>query len=217
VGVLALVAAALALVGPVWTLSLQGASFENQLSSTTSFGLLGWMSTGIVSGPGGPLPNTTTVASGSYASLPLMGTVVTIAALLTGGAAVADGGVVILVIDSGKRPALRRAAMALGLVAFALLLASAITVATQLPGAASQDPVGCSVYVCPKPPLSFVGFWGSSEFPFAHGGETATWGAGWGWYAGLAAALLMLAELVLLLVPSRCSPRALDELKRRGH
>ncbi len=91
---------------------------------------------------------------------------------------------------SGSRPRLRRWGALLGLLAFVLALVALLYVLVLLPGAATQD-IGA-------PAILYSGFWGSGDYSFMHGGATVTWGAGWAWYALMAAAVLSLIGVIVL-------------------
>jgi hypothetical protein len=105
-------------------------------------------------------------------------------------------GMVVLAARTDPRPNFQRLAVLLGVLAFALVLAAPLYVMVRLPNAVYQDTLAGlpkDVFLGPS-----VGFWGSNSSSTALVRSSATWGAGWGWYAAVAAAVLFLIAGIVL-------------------
>lgn len=124
----------------------------------------------------------------SYPYPPNIAGVFLVAATLTTLAALSGVSMVAVMVVSASRPRFRRWGILLGIAAFVLALAALAYVTSRLQGALSQDGLFAD---------SFPGFWGSMALGGA-GSTTVTWGAGWAWYAVLAAALLFLIGSIVL-------------------
>lgn len=176
-------------LGPWWSFSAQGSfgpantwtnAAELRLLSGTVTSRQTWSCC---------FPNSTAVVMTTYAAEPSVGTVLDVASWLSGIALLSGAGMVALATLTNPRPSRRKLAPSLGILAGALLVAAALYVMIQLPGAAVQD----GIAIGPT-----TGFWGSTAFEGLHGGGTASWGAGWCWYGILVAAGLFLVGAIVL-------------------
>ncbi len=84
-----------------------------------------------------------------------------------------------------------------GILALVLMLVALLYVMGQLPVAVNLG-LNRVIGSHGMTRISYAGFWGSLSYPVATGTEYITYGAGWAWYAGLAASALFLAGSVLL-------------------
>ncbi len=167
-------------VGPWWVLNSQNLGIM-QWSGTVTFGPLGrtiwpWYGGTNVSGYGG-LPNT--------------GTVFAVGTLLTALGGLAGAATAVAASVPAGASLFRRWGARLGISAFLLLTAAPLYVMAALPTALVQD----RAVPIPQP----FGFWGSGTMggtPLYH--VHYAWGAGWGWYVAVAAALLLFIGTVLV-------------------
>jgi hypothetical protein len=148
---------------------------------TYAFGPFGWTYTG-PSYPASP-QNPVVTYTFNYTNERQEGTVFLSGAALVAAGLISGIGMVALVLVSGSRPRLRKPAVVLGFLAFLLVLAAVLEVMLLLPAAANTDSNGSII----------TGFWGSAHICcLGHQEFLSTWGAGWAWYALLAAAVLFL-------------------------
>jgi len=99
---------------------------------------------------------------------------------------------VVSVVLPGAKPRLRKLGIALGSIAAFLILIAALGIMVYLPAAVNQQ-LGYDYY---------TGFWGSSTlYSHTHGHSGPypdVYGAGWGWYALVVAAILFLISVLML-------------------
>ena len=166
--------AVVALFGPWWVVT--GYTGATPLS-TMEYAPLGWTSTF-------PTPSINAPHSGDYGYLPHMGGVFLVAAAMVIAGLGSAVGMVVLAARPVSRPSPHRRAAMPGFLGSFLTLGAAVECAILLPGAANQD--------APSTAPQYEGFWGSVACCWGHVGGPLTWGAGWGWYLVLAAAVLFL-------------------------
>ncbi len=197
-GLVAVGVAAASLVTPWWVIQEQGTFFHYPFNATYEFRPFGWSFTEFMPSGPSPYPNRTLTQSGDYTNMTRMGPVFSVGAVLDVAGAVCAAGTVALAAFPRLKPSWRKRAPILGILGFVLLLAAAIYVMIQLPAAANEDLFPPSWYLYGSSPV-VSGFWGSGLAGWSHGGAAVTYGAGWAWYALIAAAGLLLVDAVLLL------------------
>jgi hypothetical protein len=188
-GVVAIAVAGATFVGPWWVVSSLP---DNPPIATFAFGPFGYTYTA-PSYPGTRPMTYPTYYENYTVNNRHLGTLLLSGAALVGAALVSGSGMVALIIVSGSSPRLRKPAAFLGLLASVLIVAAVLGVLLLLPAALNQD--------SPYPPPLITSFWGSAPV-YSHELQdyyVATWGAGWAWYALLAAAVLFLTDGIVLL------------------
>lgn len=201
IGVIAVVLAIVAIIGPWWTLQAQ-ANFQVgpvsvSFNAHNEFGLFGasaFFQMGSTSSS-----NTT-----NYNDAPHVGSVFTLAMILSVLGIILGAGFVVVGAMSGSRPSFQRLGGILGILAFVVLLIGTLYVMSALPDAVNQDSGA------PSYGTTFSGFWGTKTTTIGTFGQTSVvWSAGWGWYVALVAAIVFLVAGVALLMarrPSMVSP-----------
>lgn len=199
-GVIAVVLAIVALIGPWWVVNSQtriGGGFT--ATGQTDYTLFGRTDT--TQSNFSSSTNTST-----YAALPQTGSVFSLAAILTVLGLVLGIGTVVIGALPGSNPSFRRFAMIAGILAFLILLAAPLYVMSALPAAVNQDSGGGLTAT------TFSGFWGTNSGSFGiFVSYTITWTAGWGWYVALVAAIVFLVAGVAMAasrVPAVRAPQA---------
>lgn len=205
-GIVAVGLAAVAMVGPWWAEQYQGSFFRYTENGWGAYGLFGWTSQDVViSWPASP--NRTTAQAGDYSNLTQIGGVFAGGTDLGAVGTACSAAAAALVAVPKLRPSIRRFAPIACMAGFVLLLAAALYVMTQLPTAANEDLYPPAWFIfSPGPVVS--GFWGSGVALWNHGGLDVTYGAGWGWYALVAAAALLAVDSILILHRHRTHPWA---------
>ncbi len=196
-GVVAAGLAATSVVTPFWTIQEQGRFFQTGFNATYEFGSYGWTYTYVRDGfPA--IPDANTATTFDYGNETWMGPVVRAAtALIVSGTGCAALGVALVLVRrlrTSLRP-LRILFLGAGVV---LLLAAAIVLLARLPPAANEDLFPPAFFLYGSTPV-ITGFWGSGLAGWLHGGAKVTYGAGWAWYALLAASGLLLVDAALLI------------------
>ncbi len=203
VGVAGVVLAALAIVGPWWTLSMNISGPTETIAQQVSYGVFGYTYTATQTGAGGG----TIAESHAYnATMAQTGTVFTLGMALTVVGAAAGALMIILVAVGGSRPGLRRTGAAMGIIGFLVLLLAPLYVMTALPGAMAAD----SASVVPGAPagtFSFA-FWGGQTLSFGGEAMTLSYGGGWGWALALVAGIVLLVGAILAFLGPRPAPMA---------
>ena len=169
-----------AMAGPWWSLSYAGSALGFNLSGNADFGLFG----GTTRSTSSLGSQTSSVA---YSNATRVGSVFSTASAFAVIGMIAGGGMIAANAVGRSQPQKGRIGVALGLVAFLLTLLSAAYVMTSLPTAVNLDSgaTGTSAF-------AVNGFWGSQTTTFLGASATVAWGAGWGWYAALIAAIVFL-------------------------
>lgn len=185
--------AAMSFVTPWWTIQTQGAFFHWPVDGTRQLGLFGWTLQWSTSGPG---PNQTTTQSSNYANQTEMGTVFRVALVLDIAGTACGAAMVAFMAIPRLRPSLRNGVPVLGGLGFLFVLAAAIFVLIQLPAAANADLFPSALFQSGSSP-TVSAFWGSGSVFSPHYAATASYGAGWAWYALVAASGLFLADPLL--------------------
>lgn len=189
-GVVAVALGMASFLGPWWVVNTQGNLLgQVDINFTSDFQPLGGTTTTQLSWVCCN-PNTTTVVPIDYHNASSTGPVFTAASWEATLSILSGAAMTLMAAMSGSSFYSRRLAPILGVLAFLLLLTAPLGVMLQLPGAARQDDIV---------PGSVAGFWGSAFVTAPHFGGTVTFGAGWAWYAALAAALLFLMAGIVLL------------------
>ncbi len=199
-GVIAVVLAILAAVGPWWTVDSSGSLLVLSYTSHVDFGLFG----GTGSFQSGSTSKTNTT---SYSDAPHVGSVFFLGMVLLILGLLIGIGMLVVGAMSGARPSLARLGGVLGVLAFVVVLLSALYVMSSLPGAVNQDSAsGVSGG-------AVTGFWGTQSGSLGiFGSITSTWAAGWGWYLALVAAIVFLNAGVALLLARRPAMAAVAPL-----
>lgn len=188
-GVVAVALGAASFLGPWWVVNTQGNLLgQVDINVTSDFGPFSgttttqdsWICCN---------PDTTTVVLIDYHNDSSTGPVFTAVSWEAILGMLSGAGMTVVAAVSGLRIFSRRLAPTLGVLAFLFLLSALLSVMLQLPGAAGQDGIV---------PGSVSGFWGSSYVTGPHYAGTVTFGAGWAWFAALAAALLFLIAGIVL-------------------
>ena len=174
-GVVGIVLAIVALVGPWWTMTAS----VLVVTVSLNFGLFG--ASGTMPGGG--------AVGGSYSTLPHVGSVFMAGAALTALGLILGVVMLLLIAMSGKKPGLRKIGAAMGIVGAIVLLVGPLYVMSALPGALSSDVFPSSSGI------SISGFFGG----ISAAGMSLTWGGGWGWYLAFVAAILLLIGGILAL------------------
>ncbi len=186
VGVLAVVLAIVAIVGPWWTVDS-----SIRFGGLTGTGHIEYNMFGRTEATQSNISSSSN--STSYANLPQTGGVFTLASVLVILGIIMGIGMVIIGAMSGANPSLRRFAAIAGVLAFLVLLVAALYVMSALPGAVNQDGSG-------RPgSTAFSGFWGSTSSSFLGISATVNWAAGWAWYVALVAAIVFLAGAIMII------------------
>ena len=185
--VLAVVGVVLTLVpfaGPWWTLGFDATIGANTIKETIDFRLFGATATATMGG-------ITASNSTDYKSSPNIGPTFTAGAAIAGIGLVFGILMILLLAMSGAKPKLRKIGAIFGILAFILVLVAPIYVTVQLPGAVTKD-MGAGFGG-----TNITGFWGSKTASFGGSSATLTWGAGWGWYVAVVAAVIFLIAALI--------------------
>ncbi len=186
-GVIAVVLAIVAVVGPWWTVDTQATFFGFSGTTHSEYNLFGTANraqSNLTSSS-----NTT-----GYADLPQMGAVFGLATILTVLGIILGIGTVLIGILPGSSPSFRRFALLAAVLAFLVLLVAGLYVMSGLPAAANTD-------VSARGGVTYSGFWGTQSGSIgALGSYSVTWAAGWGWYALLGSAILFVVAGIAMAV-----------------
>ncbi len=184
-GVIAVVLAIVALMGPWWVVNSQtrlGGGF-------TAVGQTDYALFGRTDATQSNLSSSTNTST--YGDLPQTGSVFSLAAVLTVLGLVLGIGTVVIGALSGSNPSFRRFAMIAGILAFLVLLVAPLYVLSALPAAVNRD-AGASA-------LPYSGFWGTKSGTFGiFVSYSVTWAAGWAWYVAVVAAIIFLVASVAI-------------------
>ncbi len=197
-GIVGVVLAILALVGPWWTMSMNMNVPGESFSFNVNYGLFGSAFTMSEAGTG------TISRSADYSNATRTGSVFLVGMGLT-VAGLALGSVMILLVALGtKNPAFRKIGAILGVVAFLALLGAALYVMTALVPALTADAAAAA----PGEPIAqFVsGFWGSQSISFEGYVASVSYGGGWGWFLALIAGIFLLLGGMLAARTPRPAP-----------
>ncbi len=179
-GVAGILLGLVAFTGPWWTFSYQSVG-PMWGAQTATYGLFGRTVSPMYT-PASP--------SGTYVSdydtLPNTAALFLIGAVLSASGVLAASGLTVLASMRTSRPRRWREALAIG--SFLLTLAAPLSVMARLPDTLTQD-MGPDV----------SGFWGSATRSVGTSRVYESWGAGWAWYAVVAAALLFLIAALFFL------------------
>lgn len=178
-GVLGIVLALVAFVGPWWTVNTEASVLGFSAKGSAEFRLFG----GTTTIQSSFLNQTNTT---DYRNEPQTGSVFFIGAMFTALALLLGVGMVSLAALSGPRPSFRRLGALLGILAFLLALVAPLYVMAQLPNAVNQDS-GAGTGL-----TTISGFWGSQSSTFFGASANVSWAAGWAWFVVLIAAVLFL-------------------------
>jgi hypothetical protein len=138
------------------------------------------------------------MASWNYAPIPGVASVFLVAAVLTGLGLALGATMVFVALASRTSRWPRWFPTVSGFAAFGLMLAAALYVVVALPASLGIPYTGGVVW----------GFWGSTA--------SFSWGAGWGWYAAVAAAVLFLiAGIVLFCAKTPSTAQAAPKATRQ--
>lgn len=187
-GVIAVVLAIVAVIGPWWTLQAEGTLGPISMNGNDQFGLFGGTSFF-------QMGSTSSSNTTNYNDAPHVGSVFTIATVLLVLGLIIGIGMIVVGAMSGAKPSFRRLGGVLGILAFVVVLLGTLYVMSSLPNAVNQDSQATTSGT------SVTGFWGAkttSVGSFAQ--ATVTWAAGWGWYVALIAAIVFLVAGVILLL-----------------
>ena len=187
-GVVAITLALAALVGPWWVVDFHSVTHIGTSTGTTLYGSFGSTTTSQNTG----LLNGSTTDSSDYRQLPNVGMVFLFGSLLAVLGALFGAALVGVAVMPGLTRRLRRLRVLLSVFAVLLTLAAPIYVMARLPGAFTQDAVPVGQFV------QFSSFWGSGSGGRLDFHVSLSWGAGWAWYAVLAAAVLFLIDSILI-------------------
>ncbi len=194
-GVIAVVLALVAVVGPWWTVDTQTTLFGFSGTTHSEYNLFGTANSAqsnITSSS-----NTT-----GYADLPQMGAVFGVATILTIIGIILGIGTVLIGILPASSPSFRRFALLVAVLAFVALLVAGLYVMSSLPAAASTD-------LRPPRSVPFSGFWGTqSDNILGLGSFSVTYAAGWAWYAVLGAAILFVVAGIAMAVSRKPAMQA---------
>ncbi len=192
IGVVAVVLAIVGMAGPWWTESFSGTGnilgIPVDVNGNANYGLFGVVST--VSTPRANETNTST-----YSQAPHVGSVFSLGTVLLAIGLVLGIGMVALSVM--PNPRFRRIAAVLGVVAFLFALLAPLYVMSALPDAVNADSGSTTTFT------TVSGFWGTKSTSLFSITTSITWGAGWGWYFPLVAAVLFLIGAVVLLAARR--------------
>lgn len=194
VSLAAIVLATMAFVGPWWSVESAGFGHLGSFTGTTEWGPFGFATSNTMTEP-----QSSTYDYGEWpqtAFVFLLGSVLLAASLLCGAI------LLLSVVLPGRSPWWRRLAPLWSAVACGAALAAWTYVAASLPGAVTNDtPHALRV-------ISFSSFWGTESGAMMDSSFTTTWGAGWAWYAVVAASILFLITAILLLsrTPAGATP-----------
>lgn len=189
-GVIAVVLAIAAIVGPWWVVDSNASFGSVSLTGHAEFGLFGGTST--TKSNISSSSNTT-----NYADTPHVGSVFSLATILTILGLVLGIAMIAIALLPGGNPSFRRFAMVAGVLAFLVLLIAPLYVMSALPGAANQDSGGG------PGATTYSGFWGTKSASFFGLQATITWAAGWAWYLALVAAIVFLIAGVVIVASRR--------------
>ncbi len=191
-GVIAIVLAIVSVAAPWWSENFSGSgSFLGitiDVNGNANYGLFGVTST--VSSPRANSTNTST-----YENAPHVGSVFSLASILVVLGLIAGIGMAALSIMPNAR--FKRFAALLGVVAFLLSLLAPIYVMSALPDAVNADSGSTTSFT------TVSGFWGTKSSSFLSISTSVTWGAGFGWYLALVAAVLFFIGALVLLASRR--------------
>ncbi len=188
IGVVAVVLAIVAMIGPWWTLAASGSFGPISMTGNDDFGLFGGTSSF-------QMGTTSSSNTTNYANAPHVGAVFSIASILLILGLVIGIGMLLVGAMSASRPSFGRLSGMLGVLAFIVLLISSLYVMSALPDAVNQDTGSASSGI------TVSGFWGTKTSSFgSFASATVTWNAGWAWYVALIAAIIFLVAGILLLL-----------------
>ena len=181
----ALALASLALAGPWWTVTVSGQLMNLPFTGTRAYAPFGSTVVSV-----GPYPFLTTTNTSDYRFDPNVGGLFVVAIGLDAFGLLWGAGMTAVSLLPNPTVRQRKWGALLGALAFGYLVAATLYVTGLLPAAVNL-PGG-------SPSYPFSGFWGSTSATGLHSTVTFTYGAGWGWYAVLAAAILFLIAAILL-------------------
>ncbi len=191
-GVIAVVLAIVALIGPWWVVNADihlGGSFTSTSQEVFSpFGRTETSQSNI----------STSTNTSTYADMPQTGSVFTLGTALTALGLILSIALVVIGALSSRNPSFRRFALIAGVLAFVFLLVASLYVMSALPAAVNQDTSGS------PGATSFSGFWGTKSASLGLlGSVSITWAAGWAWYVALIAAIVALVGGIAMVVSRR--------------
>ncbi len=194
-GVIAVVLAIVAVVGPWWTVDTQATFFGFSGTTHSEYNLFGTANSAHSN-------LTSSSNTTGYADLPQMGAVFGIATLLMVLGIILGIGTVLIGILPGSNPTFRRFALLAAVLAFLVLLVAGLYVMSSLPAAANTD-------LQPSRSVSFSGFWGTQSGSIgALGSYSVAWAAGWAWYAVIGAAILFVVAGIAMAVSRKPAMQA---------
>ena len=186
-GVVGIALSVVALLGPWWVVDANGGYFAAPMTGTTEYRPFGVNDALRIGGRF----NSTFFNATDYRFAPNIGRVFAVGATLAVLGTLSGVGMVLMASIPRLAERRKRLGASFGILAFGLTLAGLLVVTFLLPEAATQDR-GVTAY-------PFVGFWGATHYPGAMAGfADVTYGAAWGWFAALVAALLFLVAAILL-------------------
>jgi len=191
IGVIAVVLAIVAVIGPWWTLQAQATLGPISMNGNDQFGLFG----GSAFFQMGSTSNSNTT---NYNDMPHIGSVFTVATILLVLGLILGIAMIVVGAMSGSRPSFQRLGGGLGILAFLFVLFGALYVMSSLPDAVNQDSGAATSGT------TVSGFWGTKTSAIGSFAQaTVTWNAGWGWYLAVVAAIVLLVAGVALFAAKR--------------
>ncbi len=191
-GVIVVVLALVALIGPWWTVNADlrvGGGFTS--TAQQSYSLFGTTETSQSN-------FSSSTKTSTYANMTQTGSVFTLGAAVTALGMILGIAMVVIGVLPSTNPAFRRFAMIAGVLAFLLLLVAPLYVMSALPAAVNQDTSG-------SPGATTVsGFWGTQSGSLGLlGSYSITWAAGWAWYVVIIAAIAALIGGIAMIASRR--------------
>ena len=194
VGVVAVVLAIVAMIGPWWALDTQASIAGFSATGHADFGLYG----GTAKFQSGTTSSTNTT---NYNDSPHVGSVFSLAMILTIFGLIVGVVMIIVGLMAGSRPSFGRLGGILGVLAFVIVLVGTLYVMSSLPDAVNADSGSTTSFT------TVSGFWGTKSATFLGAQATFTWAAGWAWYVALVAAIVFLIAGIALLLARKPAPR----------
>jgi hypothetical protein len=183
-GVVGIALSVVAFLGPWWSVQSTGFSHAGYCNEAANWGPFGFTTTNAMC--------SNEQSTFNYSQWPHTAFVFLVGSVLS-ASSLSFGAVFLLsTVLPGGRVWLRKTGSLWGAAAGIASLIAAVYLAASLPGAVTDDtPQGLRL-------ITFSGFWGSGSGGMMDMDVSATWGAGWAWYAVVIAAVLFLVAAVLL-------------------